>query len=240
METGILEGVFMKRLVPLGLIAAFLLAMATVSSPTVANAQGAGFVSSILNRMERNRQTLKSLRASVDMVKYNAQIGDEDKYKGIVLYVPAAGRNAYVRVDWSSPQKETLAVADGKFTLCRPRLNMCYQGNSKSNKNKPGAALEFLNMSRQQLAARYDVQNMGEETLWGGVATTHVKLMPKGAERFKWAEAWIDGQGMPVQTKVIEKNDDSTTVRLTNLQRNANISLDEFVLKLTGVKIVPA
>jgi outer membrane lipoprotein-sorting protein len=95
-------------------------------------------------------------------------------------------------------------------------------------------------MSRQQLAARYDVQNMGEETLWGGVATTHVKLMPKGAERFKWAEAWIDGQGMPVQTKVIEKNDDSTTVRLTNLQRNANISLDEFVLKLTGVKIVPA
>src|SRR5689334_5695714 len=118
----------MKRLVPLGLVAAFLLAMVTVSSPTVVNAQGtAGLVSSVLNRMERNNRTLKSLRANVDMVKYNAQIGDEDKYKGVVLYIPAAGRNAYVRIDWSSPQRETLAVADGKFTLFRPRLKMAYQ-----------------------------------------------------------------------------------------------------------------
>jgi outer membrane lipoprotein-sorting protein len=231
----------MKRLVPLGFIAALLLAIVAVSSPTVTNAQGAGFISSLLNRVERNHQTLKSLRANVDMVKYNAQIGDEDKYKGIVLYLPASGRNAYVRVDWSYPQKETLAVADGQFTLYRPRLNMAYKGNSKSSKNKPGAALEFLSMSKQQLAARYDIQSMGEETLWGGVSTTHVKLVPKGAERFKWAEAWIDSQGMPVQTKVIEKNDDSTTVRLTNLQRNAGIPLEQFFLKLgSDVKIVPA
>jgi len=230
----------MKRLVPLGLVAALLLATVAVSSPTVVNAQGAGYISSLLNRLQRNSQTLKSLRASVDMVKYNAQIGDEDKYKGIVLYVPAAGRNAFVRIDWSSPQKETLAVAEGKFTLCRPRLNMCYQGRAGTGKGKASAAFDFLSMSKQQLLARYDVQDMGRETLWGGVATSHVKLMPKGAERFKWAEAWVDDQGMPVQTKVIEKNDDSTTVRLTNLQRNASISLDEFVLKLTGVKIVPA
>ena len=231
----------MKRLVPLGLLAALLLSIVAVSSPTVANAQGAGLVSSILNRMERNKQTLKSLRANVDMVKYNAQIGDEDKYKGVVLYVPAAGRNAYVRIDWSYPQKETLAVADGRFTLFRPRLNMAYQGKAGTGRGKSSAAFEFLNMSKQQLAARYDVQPMGEETLWGGVATTHVKLVPKGAANFKWAEAWIDAQGMPVQTKVVEKNDDSTSVRLTNLQRNASIPLEEFFLKLdSNVKIVPA
>lgn len=231
----------MRRLVPLGLAVALLLGIAVTSPMTDIKAQGAGFVSSILNRMERNRRDLKSLRASVDMVKYNAQIRDEDKYKGVVLYVPAAGRNAYVRVDWSYPQKETLAVADGKFTLFRPRLRMAYQGNSKSSKNKPGAALEFMNMSRQELASRYDMQNLGEETLWGGVATTHVKLVPKGGASFKYAEAWIDAQGMPVQTKVIEKNDDSTTVRLTNLQRNSNIPLEEFFLKLdSSIKIVPA
>lgn len=232
----------MKRLGPLGLAVALLVAAVVVSSPTTANAQGAGFVSSILNRMERNRRDLKSLRASVDMVKYNAQIRDEDKYKGVVLYIPAAGRNAYVRVDWSSPQRETLAVADGEFTLFRPRLNMAYKGKAgRGSRDKSSAAFEFLNMSRQQLAARYNLEYMGEETLWGGVATTHVKLVPKGGANFKWAEAWIDAGGMPVQTKVIERNDDSTTVRLTNLQRNANISLDEFFLKLDSkVKIVPA
>jgi outer membrane lipoprotein-sorting protein len=231
----------MKRLAPLGFVAALLLAIVAVSSPTVTNAQGPGFLSSVLNKMERNKETLKSLRANIDMVKYNAQIGDEDKYKGVVFYIPAAGRNAYVRIDWSFPQNETLAVADGKFTLFRPRLKMAYQGKAGTGKGRPSVAFEFLNMSKQQLAARYDVQNMGEETLWGGVGTTHVKLVPKGAERFKWAEAWIDGQGMPVQTKVIEKNDDSTTVRLTNLQRNGGIPLEQFFLKLgSDIKIVPA
>src|SRR5215212_9243787 len=125
----------MKKLVPLGLLMAILVAAVAVSSPTEVKAQGAGFVSSLLNRMERNRQSLKSLRASVDMVKYNAQIRDEEKYKGVVLYVPAAGRNAYVRVDWSYPQKETLAVADGQFTLFSPRLNMAYKGKAGSGKN---------------------------------------------------------------------------------------------------------
>src|SRR4051812_11338633 len=136
----------MNRLVPLGLVATLLLAMVAVSSPTVVNAQGPGFVSSIANRLERNKQTLKTLRASVDMAKYNAQIGDEDKYKGVVLYIPAAGRNAYVRIDWSYPQKETLAVADGKFTLFRPRLNMAYQGKAGTGKGKASAAFDFLNM----------------------------------------------------------------------------------------------
>ena len=229
----------MRRLVPLGLAVALLLSIA-VTPQTDVKAQ-AGLVSSVLNKMDRQWRSLKSLRANVDMVKYNAQIRDEDKYKGVVLYVPAVGRNAYIRIDWSFPQKETLAVADGKFTLFRPRLNMAYQGNSKSSKNKPGGALEFLNMSKQQLMARFDAQDMGQESLWGGVTTSHVKLVPKGGASFKYAEAWIDGDGMVVQTKVIEKNDDSTTVRLTNMQRNPNIPLEEFFLKLSSsVKIVPA
>ncbi|MDT4955508.1 MAG: Outer rane lipoprotein carrier protein LolA [Acidobacteriota bacterium] len=231
----------MKRLVPLILVVALLLVTVAVSSPTDVNAQGAGLVSSVLNKLERNHQTLRSLRASVDMVKYNAQIGDEDKYRGVVLYLPAAGRNAYVRVDWSYPQKETLAVADGQFTLFRPRLNMAYKGRAGTGRGKSSVAFEFMNMSRAQLAARYDVQDMGQETLWGGVSTQHVKLVPKGGASFKWAEAWVDAGGMPVQTKVVEKNDDSTSVRLTNLQRNASIPLEEFFLKLDGsVKIVPA
>jgi outer membrane lipoprotein-sorting protein len=222
-------------------VVALLLVTVALSTPTDVNAQGAGLVSSVLNKLERNHQTLKSLRASVDMVKYNAQIGDEDKYKGVVLYLPAAGRNAYVRVDWSFPQKETLAVADGQFTLFRPRLNMAYKGKAGTGRGKSSAAFEFMNMSRAQLAARYDVQDMGQETLWGGVSTQHVKLVPKGGANFKWAEAWVDAGGMPVQTKVVEKNDDSTSVRLTNLQRNASIPLEQFFLKLdASVKIIPA
>jgi outer membrane lipoprotein-sorting protein len=37
-----------------------------------------------------------------------------------------------------------------------------------------------------------------------------------------------------VQTKMVEKNDDSTTVRLMNVEKNQNIPLDQFKLKLDG------
>ena len=60
-----------------------------------------------------------------------------------------------------------------------------------------------------------------------------------GSASFKYAEIWVDGTGMPVQTKIVEKNDDATTVRLTDLERNVPIRSDEFSLKLdSGTKVV--
>ena len=192
--------------------------------------------------MERNRRDLRSLRANISMAKYDARVRDEDKYQGTVLYMPASGRNAFVRIDWQSPQRETLAVVDGEYTLFRPRLNMAYVGKSTAIKGQGRASgmMEFLNMSGSQVKARFEpIQDLYEETLWGGVGTTHFKLVPRGGASYKYAEIWVDAYGMPVQTKVVERNDDSTTVRLTNVQRNANISADEFKLKLDGkVKIV--
>jgi outer membrane lipoprotein-sorting protein len=78
-----------------------------------------------------------------------------------------------------------------------------------------------------------------EESLWGGVSTIHLTLVPKGDAGYKYAEVWIDNAGMPVQTKIVEKNDDSTTVRLTGLEKNQKISSSEFEVKLDpNTKIV--
>ncbi|HVQ37368.1 MAG TPA: outer membrane lipoprotein carrier protein LolA, partial [Pyrinomonadaceae bacterium] len=208
----------MKRLVP----PFFLLAVAlVVSVPNTTNGQSAGLVSSVLNRMERNRQSLKSLKASLSMEKYNAQLRDAERYSGVVLYMPASGRDASVRIDWQSPQREILAVSNGKYTLFRPRLGMAYVGSSKSSRNKAGGVLDMMYMTRQQLEARFQpVQDVREETLWGGVSTIHLTLVPKGNSSFKYAEIWVDSAGMPVQTKIVEKNDDATTMRLSGLERN--------------------
>jgi outer membrane lipoprotein-sorting protein len=202
--------------------------------------QSAGLVSSVLNRMERNRQSLKSLRAGISMEKYNSQLRDSDKYQGTVAYLPATGREASVRIEWSSPQHEILAVNSGKYTLYRPRLNMAYVGNSKSNRNKAGGILELMYMSKQQLETRFQpVQDVREETLWGGISTIHLTLVPKGNASFKYAEIWVDSSGMPVQTKIVEKNDDATTMRLTAMEKNAKLSGDEFKLNLdANVRIV--
>jgi outer membrane lipoprotein-sorting protein len=230
----------MKRFATLGLALAILVAAVAVSSPKRVDAQSAGLVSALINRMEKNRRELKSLRAGISMEKYDAHLRDSDKRGGVVLYMPGQGRNSYVRVDWQYPAKETLAVADGQYTLFRPRLNMAYRGTAGSSRAKTGGVFDFLNMSGQQIRTRFEpLQDIYEETLWGGVQTTHIKLVPKGGASYKYAEVWIDGSGMPVQTKVIEKNDDATTVRLMNVERNAGISLDQFKLQLDSkVKIV--
>jgi outer membrane lipoprotein-sorting protein len=230
----------MKRLVPLSLLLAIVVGASIISSPKAVSGQSAGLVSSVLNRMERNRQSLRSLKASLSMEKYNAQLRDKEQYSGVVLYLPGSGRDASVRIEWQRPQHEILAVANGKYTLFRPRLGMAYQGSSKSSRNKAGGVLDMMYMSKQQLEAKFQpVQDVREETLWGGVSTIHLTLVPKGSASFKYAEIWVDSSGMPVQTKIVEKNDDATTMRLSGMERNLKISSDEFSLKLdSNVKIV--
>jgi outer membrane lipoprotein-sorting protein len=230
----------MKRFVPVSVLLLILPAILAVVPAGKVNGQAAGLVSSVLNRMERNRQNLTSLRAGISMEKYNAQLRDTDKYNGIVLYVPSGSRDASVRIEWRSPQHEILAVSKGKYTLFRPRLNMAYVGSSKSNRNRAGGILEMMYMSRQQLEERFQpLQDVREEALWGGVSTIHLTLVPKSNASFKYAEIWVDSAGMPVQTKIVEKNDDATTMRLSNLERNVKISTDEFSVKLdANVKIV--
>jgi outer membrane lipoprotein-sorting protein len=221
------------------MVVMLVLAAAVAGSRTPANGQSAGLLSSVLNKMERNRQSLKSLRSVISMEKYNAQLRDSEKYNGVVSYVPGAGREASVRIEWRSPQHEILTVTNGKFVLFRPRLNMAYVGSSKSKNNKAGGVMEMIYMSRAQLESRFQpVQDVREETLWGGVSTIHLTLVPKGNASFKYAEIWVDSSGMPVQTKIVEKNDDATTMRLTGLEKNAKISADDFNQKLDGIRIV--
>ncbi len=231
----------MKRFATLGLALALVTGLAFLPAPT-ARAQGAGMISSILNRMERNRRDLRSLRASVSMEKWNNQIGDGDKYEGVMAYMPAAGRNAYVRVEWQKPRREILTVANGQYQLYNQRQNVVYEGRATGGKNtKVNSVLGYLNMSAAQIRSNFNADYLGDETLWGDVRTSHLKITPKGSAGYKYAEIWVDGSGMLIQAKVVERNDDSTTVRLTNMQRNAGISMDEFFLKLDSkVKIVPA
>jgi outer membrane lipoprotein-sorting protein len=232
----------MKKLMTLGLVMALLLAApAVVPSRNTANAQSAGLVSSILNRMERNRRDLRSLRAGITMQKYNAQIKQYERYDGEVQYVPGSGRNVSLRVDWTRPSRETLAVENGQYTLLKPRQNVAYKGSANSGKgsNKVSSVLGFgLNASGAQLRNNYIVEFVGEGILYGNLHVTQLKLTPKGSAGYQFAEVWVDDSGMPVQTRVVERNNDATTVRLTNVQKNARVDAAVFKLDIGGAKVV--
>lgn len=234
----------MKRFLSLSLVAILLVAALAVI-PQRADAQGPALVSSILNKMERNRRDLRSLRAAVTMQKYNAQLKDFDMSYGDVQYVAGQGSNSNVRLDWTKPARELLAVYNGQYTLYRPRLKQALQGSTKSIKDgknsKVNNTLGFaLSLSSAQAKSQFNVEVAGEGTLYdGGPHVWMLKLTPKGKAGYQFAEVWVDDGGMPVQTRVTEKNGDSTLVRLTNIQRNAAIPSDAFEIKLgSDVKIV--
>jgi outer membrane lipoprotein-sorting protein len=234
----------MKKMFAPALAALMLLASLSVAPPR-AQAQGPGLISSILNKMDRNRRTLGSMRAAIYMEKWNAQLRDSDKFTGDVAYVAAKGRDANVRVDWVRPAQEVLAVAGGQYTLYRPRLKQAYQGSTKTLGNKGGSKANSMlgfafNMTGAQAKNQFNVELVGEGELYKG--SPHVwwlKLTPRGGASYQFAEVWVTDDGMPIQTRVTEKNNDSTTVRLTGIQRNANVPATTFEVQLPeGTKII--
>ncbi len=185
----------------------------------------------ILNRMDTNNKSLTSLKSSIKMNKVNSQLGENDLTEGDLSYMPGRSeKQIYVRIDWTKPVVEHLAIANGKYVLYRPRTKQAITGTVDSAKgnSKSGGALAFMTMSRAQLSANYDVKYAGEETVSGGVKTWHLLLAPKTATSYKSADLWVDSNGMPVQAKIVEKNNDTTTILLSNIQRNATIKASVF------------
>jgi len=197
------------------------------------NANGQGILQEILKRMDSQNKSLTSLRAKVTMVKVNSQLGDSDTTIGTALYLPQKGKDAFVRIDWQSPE-ESLAVVNKQYIIYRPRLKQAYQGTVDKAKGnaKASGALAFMNMSRAQLKANYDVAYLGEATVSSGEKTWHLQLTPKVKTSYKLAEIWVNADGFPVQPKVVELNNDSTTVLLANLEKNVTLNAGLFQIKL--------
>jgi outer membrane lipoprotein-sorting protein len=222
----------MKNYFRLGFAALALMLFFSAFAVTETRAQGG--VDIILKKMDDHYKALVSLRASIKMVKYNSVLQESDVYEGTTMYLPAKGRDAYVRIDWTKPAEEILSVVNGQYVIYRKRLNQAMLGTTKKvqGSSKANSALAFMNMSRAQLKANYSIRYMGAENVNGGISTVHLELTPKIKTTYKLADIWVDGNGMPIMAKVTESNDDTTTVLLTNLERNKTINAADFKIAL--------
>jgi outer membrane lipoprotein-sorting protein len=116
--------------------------------------------------------------------------------------------------------------------LYRQNINVVYKGLANGSKHRENDILTMLSMSSAELQNKFQpFQEVRDETLKGGVNTTHLKLVPIRPMSFAYAEVWVDSYGMPVQMKVVEKNNDATTIGLWDLQKNGQLSDDIFVVK---------
>ena len=194
-----------------------------------------GILGEILARMDASNKNLQSLTADVTMVKYDPVLKISDTYRGTTSYLPKTKKRIrYMRLDWKKPD-EQISLQGDEYELYKPSINMLYFGKVDKAKNSAsaGGILSFLSMSKAELNANYSVRYIGEESLNDGkkTRTWRLELTPKRPARYKIAEIWIDKDGMPRQAKIIEKNDDTTTLLLTNIDPNVTINPDDFTLK---------
>lgn len=214
----------------------FIMTLAFVFSVFLVNETKAQAQNEILNRMNDHYKALQSLEADVKMEKRDANLPEVDVRIGTVKYLPKSCKyckgKMYVRIDWTNPV-EQMAVIGDEYLLYRPRLEQVIKGKTSSAKNnaKIGSALGFLSMSKAELKANYEIKVLGKETVSGGTETFHLELTPKNAASYKVVHLWVDGNGMPIMAKVVEKNNDSTTILLSNLKKNVVIKADSFKIQ---------
>ena len=222
--------IFMKIFLRLSLtaIALMLVFNAFAVSETIAQNP----LPEILKRMEINRNSMTSLRSNITMDKYGSQLGTHDVTEGTFVYLPAKGRDALVRIDWTKPIKETLSVVNKKYVIYTPRRNQAITGNASDAKGsgKANNLFAFINMSKDELKANFNIKYLGEEKIKGDFPTWRLEMTPKNpaSYKFKLAEMWVDGNGMPLQIKVTESNNDTTTILLSNVEKNATIKAPRF------------
>ena len=217
----------MKKFITTGIIAlGFALFLNTF-------AQAQGPLREIVNRMDSYNKALTSFQSNVTMVKWDSLLNANDTYEGTASYLPKNSKNPMaVRIDWSKPAVEQMAVRGDQYELYRPRLNQVIKGKTNSAKtvNNAGGALAFMSMSKAELQANYTVRYIGQEAISGGTQTWHLELTPKKPTSYKTAEIWVDSDGLPRQAKVTEKNNDTTTVLLQNVKTNITLNVSIFKL----------
>ena len=124
-----------------------------------------------------------------------------------------------------------MSSVNGKYLLYRPRLEQVIEGKTKDVQKKDASGgLQFINMSAQELKQNFDAKYLGAELIANNsVSAYKLKLTPKKAMQYDYAEVWVTEDGMPVQAKIYEKNGDWTNVLLFNVEKNTRISAKDLV-----------
>jgi outer membrane lipoprotein-sorting protein len=179
----------------------------------------------VLRSLEARGRELRTMKAEFVQVKVSAVLGDREETRGsVLLQVP--GR---LRWDYTAPDHSAMLIRDGRFERYFPRTKQVFRGAARGEADLlvgfgPGAA---------DLGRKYEVTLVGEEALGAGGAAQHLRLKPREPGLFALIELWVErARSIPVQTRLTEPTDDTTTIRFDAVALNVSLPADAFDLRL--------
>jgi len=192
-------------------------------------------VNEILKRMDTHQKALKTLGADIKITKFSIESGGTYTKEGVLKFVPS--KETALKIDSTKPALESFLTLKNQYLIYLPDLKMAYSGmTTDSQKN---TFMIFSVLSNKNLKADYNIVYTGQEKVNGTIPAFHLELTPKTTQNYQTIELWVDGNGMPLQSKIIENNGDWTNVFLENLRKNIVINVSEFQIKLPkGTKLI--
>jgi outer membrane lipoprotein-sorting protein len=201
----------------------------------------------ILKRMDDHRKALKSLQAHVLITKFSAKTGKNETKEGIVKFLPQK-TDYLLRIDSTKPAPESFSIIGNQYLLYQsnpsliflPELKTAYTGTITDSQKITFMIFSILsNFSKENLKANYPINYTGQEKVNGTTPTFHLEFTSNTTKNYKKIELWVDANGMPLQSKISQTNGDSTSVLLTNMEKNRAMKAADFKIDLpTETKLV--
>lgn len=190
----------------------------------------------ILKRMDTHYKSLKTLQADITITKFSVQLGGTYTKEGVIKFV-LQGNEYWLKIDSTNPAAESFLIVKNEYLIYLPSLNTAYTGTTTDSQKD--MLLIFSNLSKERLKAEYSVIYSGQEKVNGTISAWHLELTPKTAKSYKTIELWINANGMPIQSSIIEDNGDWTNVLLGNPQKNITVKGSDFKIDLPkGIKLI--
>jgi Ca-activated chloride channel family protein len=193
-------------------------------------------INSVLKKIETHQLALKTLRSDIKISTFEARLNKSVDRRGELIY-QSIKTNPSIRVDLEEP-KESISLVNGNYSIYFPELQQYRAGKPRDAAMVRGLA--FLNIPAIELKANYTVDYIGSENVTAGVRTWHLELKPKNAAEYKSIHLWVNNDGMPVQLKFVEQDDDIMTLFITNPEKNIVLKPEDFQIEIPeGTKPLP-
>lgn len=227
----------MKRSILLLTVIAVIVTASTRSPIASAN----GKLDEVLANMERAARSIKTIEADMRQEKRDRQIGGKEVYAGRILFSHAAKNTDRVRINYTIPQGQIVAVLGNDIFLYQPAINQVIitSRQAQASKNQEFSFIATPYKSVPELKSQYNIVYVGDEQIESN-STAKLELTPKAKSSVQKLTLWVNQSSwLPIQYQVVEKNNNITTFVLSNMKLNGGLSAGAFkVTWPAGTKVV--
>lgn len=227
----------MKRTV-LPLIILALIAAGSTHWPA---ASANGKLDDVLANMERAARSIKTIEANMHQEKRDRQIGGKEVYAGRLLFSHAGKNTDRVRINYSIPQGQIVAVLGNEIILYQPAINQVIitTRQAQASKNQEFSFIATPYKSVPELKSQYNIVYVGDEQV-ESVSTAKLELTPKARSSVQKLTLWVNQSSwLPIRYQVVENNNNVTTFTLSNMKVNGGLSAADFKVSWpAGTKVV--